>query len=96
VAAVLAVQQSFGVALPWWSAVLVVAALSLSTMLPLAPANLGVFEATAFVVYRELGVSDQRALGLALVQHACFLAPMIVTGYALLTARQLRSGPAKA
>jgi glycosyltransferase 2 family protein len=91
IAAVLAAQHALGVALPWWSGVLVVAALGISTMLPLAPANLGVYEATVFLVYRELGVGAERALSLAIVQHACMLAPMIGTGYLLLTARQLRA-----
>jgi len=90
VAAVLAAQHAVGIHLPWWSAVLVVAALGVGTLLPVAPGNLGTYEASAFVVYRSLGVPAHEALGLAIVQHLYFLAPAVGAGYLLLTVRQLR------
>ena len=88
VVAVVAAQHALGVALPWWSAVLVVAALGIGTMLPLAPANLGTYEATAFVVYRYLGVPSDVAIGLAIAQHLYFLIPAVGVGWLVLLVRQ--------
>jgi len=88
IAAILAVQQSLGVVLPWWSSVLVVAALGIGTLVPLAPANLGTYEATAFLAYRYLGVPADTALGLAMLHHLAFLLPAIGTGWSLLLLRQ--------
>ncbi|HYD54001.1 MAG TPA: lysylphosphatidylglycerol synthase transmembrane domain-containing protein [Gemmatimonadaceae bacterium] len=97
VLAVVAAHHALGVALPWWSAVLVVAALGIGTLLPLAPANLGTYEASAFVVYRYLGLPVETALGLAIVQHLYFLIPAIGAGWALLLARQFApSAPTRA
>jgi uncharacterized membrane protein YbhN (UPF0104 family) len=90
VAAVIAAQRAVGIELPWWSAVLLVAALGVGTLVPVAPGNLGTYEASAFVVYRSLGVPAHEALGLAIVQHLYFLVPAVGTGYLLLTVRQLR------
>lgn len=88
-AAVLAVQMAFGVPPSLSVGLLVLGALAISTMLPVAPANLGVYEATVFGVYRYVGLPADTALGLALVQHAAFLLPALFTGYALLTWRQM-------
>lgn len=95
VLAVVAAQHALGVTLPWWSAILVVAALGIGTLLPLGPANLGTYEATAFLVYRALGLPADTALGLALVQHLYFLVPAVGTGWLLLAWRQLPMGRAE-
>lgn len=87
--AVVAVQLAFGLEPSFVAAVVVVAALALSTLVPIAPANLGVYEATVFAVYRFLGVPADTALGLALVQHLSFLLPSLLPGYLTLTLRQL-------
>ena len=58
-------------------------------MVAVAPANLGVYEATVFIVYRYLGVTPEQALGLALLQHLCFLIPMVGTGYFLILFRNV-------
>jgi uncharacterized membrane protein YbhN (UPF0104 family) len=87
--AVIAIQMAFGLDPAIGTAALVLAALALSTMLPVAPANLGVYEATVFGVYRYAGLPAETALGLAVLQHLCFLAPPLVTGYATLTLTHL-------
>jgi uncharacterized membrane protein YbhN (UPF0104 family) len=89
-AAILAVQAAFGLEPSLATGLLVLAALSITTLLPVAPANLGVYEATVFAAYRFLDVPVQTALGIAIVQHLCFLVPSLLTGYAVLTLRQLR------
>jgi uncharacterized membrane protein YbhN (UPF0104 family) len=93
---VIAVQIAFGLDPSVGAALLVVAALAVATALPVAPANLGVYEATVFAIYRYLGISAETALGLALVQHLCFLVPALATGYVTLTLGQLGSRRARA
>ncbi|HEU4997045.1 MAG TPA: lysylphosphatidylglycerol synthase transmembrane domain-containing protein [Gemmatimonadaceae bacterium] len=83
--AVLAVQMAFGFGPSLPAAALVLAALAIATMIPVAPANLGFYEAAVFGAYRYVGVSTEAALGMALVQHLCFLLPMLATGYVTLT-----------
>ncbi len=47
-----AVQKSLGHGLPIWTTILVMAALNLATILPLTPGNFGVYEGTAFLIYK--------------------------------------------
>jgi len=96
VLAVIAVQIAFGNEPSVSAALLVVASLGVVTALPVAPANLGVYEATVFAIYRYLGAASETALSLAVVQHACFLLPPLATGYATLTLAQLTSRRARA
>lgn len=88
--AIIAIQAAFGIDPSFAPAVLVLAALAVTTSLPVAPANLGVYEATVFATYRYLGIDAEAALAMAIVQHLAFLLPMIGTGYVTLTLRQLR------
>ena len=88
--AVWAVLKGLGVEAPPYSAPLVLACVSLATMLPLVPANLGVYEAAVFGAYRYLGLSTEAALGLALVQHLCYLLPLVGTGYLILLGHNFR------
>lgn len=90
-AAIVAVQVAFGLDASLPAAALVLAGLALSTLVPVAPANLGIYEATVFTIYRYLGVPAETAIGLAIVQHLCFLLPSLATGYFTLTLRQLRT-----
>jgi glycosyltransferase 2 family protein len=89
-AAIIAVAVSFGIEPSLTTGLLVLASLALSTLIPVAPANLGVYEATVFAIYRLSGVPADTALGVALVQHVCFLIPSLTTGYLILTVRQLK------
>ena len=95
IVAILCIQHAFGVALPFGSAVLVLAALNLATLLPIVPGNVGVYEAAIVVAYAHLGVDAERALGMALVQHACYFVALGLPGYAWL-ARGARSRSAAA
>jgi len=88
-AAIIAVQHAFGVSLPLSGSLLVLAAVLLGTMLPLAPGNLGTYEASAFLAYRYLGLSAEQALSVAIVQHICFFIPAVSFGYAYISARTL-------
>ena len=86
---ILAVQLAFGLEPSLAAAMLILAALAIANLMPIAPANIGVYEAAVFAAYRYMGVSADTALGLAVVQHLCFLLPMLATGYLTLTLRQL-------
>jgi uncharacterized membrane protein YbhN (UPF0104 family) len=93
--AVFAVQRSLGVSLPLTSTLVILAAVTFATLLSIAPSDLGVYEASAFAAYRLLGVPPAEALALGLLQHACFLFPLVGTGY-LLTGWQALRKPASA
>ena len=87
--AILAVQAAFGATPSFAAAFTILAALGLSTIVPVTPANIGVYEATVFAVYRYLGVPTDAALAMAAAQHLCFLLPFVSVGYLMLTLRQL-------
>ena len=89
--AIWAVAAAFDKPLTAGGVLLVLAAVSLASMTQVSPGNLGVYEAAAFVAYRFLGLAPEPALGLALVQHLCYLAPLIGTGCLVLAWRSLKS-----
>lgn len=93
--AIISIQHAFGVALPPSSAVLLLAALNLATILPVVPGNVGVYEAAMVLAYGYMGVDAERALGMALVQHACYFVALALPGYGWL-ARGVRSRSAAA
>ena len=78
---ILAIQQSLGLDLPVGTALLVLASVNFVTMVPVTPGSLGVFEASSFAAYRLTGVSPEHALTLSLLQHVCYLIPMVGVGY---------------
>ena len=89
-AGILAVQQSLGLDLPVGTALLVLASVNFATIVSVSPGNLGVFEAASFAAYRLTGVSPEQALTLSLLQHACYLLPMLGVGYVYGGMRMLR------
>jgi uncharacterized protein (TIRG00374 family) len=89
--AIIATQHALGVDLPASSAILILAAAGFGTMLPLAPGNLGTYEATVILAYKWLGVSTGDAVALAIVQHLAYLAASTGAGYAVLSLRQIRA-----
>jgi uncharacterized protein (TIRG00374 family) len=88
---IFAAQHALGVSLPASSAVFILAAAGLGTMLPVAPGNVGTYEASVFLAYRWLGVSSGDALALAVVQHLAYLAASTGAGYVVLSVRQVRA-----
>lgn len=85
---IVAVQTSLGIELPVAATLVVLASVSLATMIPLAPANLGVYEGSAFLAYRWAGVDGENALALAVLQHLALLAAMGGSGWAAVTFRR--------
>jgi uncharacterized membrane protein YbhN (UPF0104 family) len=88
--AIWSVQRAYGVDLSVGGTLLVLAAVVLATMLPVAPGNLGTYEASVFLAYRHLGVAPELALSLAIVQHVCFMVPAVGVGYAWFSAQIAR------
>lgn len=85
--AIAAVAASLGVSLELGGVILVLAAVNLSTMVSVTPANVGIYEASAFAAYRIVGVDPATALGLSVLQHAAYLVPLAGAGWLLLIAR---------
>lgn len=85
--AIVAVQRAFGVPVTPAGTVLVLAAVILGTIVPVAPGNLGTYEASALVAYRHLGVAPETALGMAIAQHVAFILPSVGIGYGFVSAR---------
>ena len=90
-----ATQKSLGQELPFWTTILVMAALNLAMIFPLTPGNFGVYETTAFLIYKFSGLSAEIALSMAFLQHICFLIPMAGIGWIVLFGRFLNSIKAK-
>jgi len=88
---ILAVQAALGVELPLWSALAVLAAVSLATIISVSPGNVGVYEGSAYLAYTALGVSPETALGLAVLQHVAYLIPMAGTGWVVVLLAQKRA-----
>jgi len=86
--AIFAVQHAFGLELPWTAVVIVLAATSLATVVPFAPANIGTYEAGVFAAYRHLGIAPETALVLAVAQHCCQLVPAVGVGYVIISRRR--------
>ena len=82
-AALIAVQQAFGVDVSIGGTALVLAAVMLGSFLPVAPGNIGTYEAGAFLAYRHLGVEPAMATILTIVGHVCFMIPSVGIGYVL-------------
>lgn len=80
IAAIACVQHAFGLSLPLSSAILVLACLNLATLVPVVPGNVGVYEAAVVVAYVWLGVTPERALGIAVVQHLCYFLALALPG----------------
>ena len=83
--AIAAVQHAFGVDISVSGTLLVLAAVILGSMIPMSPGNLGTYEASAFLAYRYLGITPEQAMGLALVQHICFIVPSVGVGYLMMS-----------
>ena len=84
-----AVQRSLGVELPITTTTLILAATTFATLVPVAPGNLGIYEAAAFGAYRLLGVNELDAAALGLVLHLTFVIPAVGTGYLVTVWRTL-------
>lgn len=83
--AISAVQVAFGMSPSVRTVLPVLAATALGSVIPVAPANIGTYEAAAYGAYRFLGLTPEAALGIAVVQHVCQLLPAVGAGYIMLS-----------
>ncbi|MCP5468302.1 MAG: flippase-like domain-containing protein [Deltaproteobacteria bacterium] len=80
--AVFWVQKGFGLELPYYASIFVVAAFSFATTIPsVTPARTGVFEGAVISAYHFLGIPTEKAMALALIVHVVHTLPFVVTGY---------------
>jgi glycosyltransferase 2 family protein len=84
VAAVCAVQAACGIDISLPGALLIVAAVSLTTAIPLTPGGIGVYSATVFATYSFLGVASGPAIAAGVLQHLVELLPSLAVGYGAL------------
>jgi uncharacterized membrane protein YbhN (UPF0104 family) len=80
VCAMLCMQRAFGLDLPVGAAILALGMLNLSTLLPLVPGNIGVYEGAIVLAYSRYGVTVEQAVSLAAVQHLCYLLALAAPG----------------
>ena len=80
VAAMVCMQRAFGLDLPVGAAILALGMLNLSTLLPVVPGNVGVYEGAVVLAYSRYGVAAEQALGLAAAQHLCYLLALAAPG----------------
>jgi uncharacterized protein (TIRG00374 family) len=80
VCAMICMQRAFGLELPVSAAILALAMLNLSTLLPIVPGNIGVYEAAVVLAYARYGVPPEQGLGLAALQHLCYLVALAAPG----------------
>lgn len=81
---VAAVQHAFGLTVSVNTVLPVLAATALGTLIPVVPANVGPYEGAVFAALRVIGVPAERALVIAVVQHAVQLAAAVLPGVVLL------------
>jgi uncharacterized membrane protein YbhN (UPF0104 family) len=81
--AIYAAQRALRIEVSFSHTPVVLAVVTFATAMAIAPGNLGIYEMATIAAYRLLGVSYDEAAVLGLVQHACFLVPMLGTGYAV-------------
>ncbi len=86
--AAMCVQAAFGGPVSPATALLVVAALSIATILPGPPGNLGIYEAAAGIAYVACGIPSDSAVAMAMLQHLAFLAGSVLPGCVTLVVRQ--------
>jgi len=80
VCAMVCMQRAFGIELPVGAAILALGMLNLSTLLPIVPANVGVYEGAIVLAYSRYGVSVDQAVSLAALQHLCYLLALAAPG----------------
>ena len=88
--AIAAVQGAFGLDVTPQFVFAVLAASALGSVVPIAPANIGTYEAASYGAYRFLGLNADAALGITVVQHVCQLLPAVGAGYMVLSLPKLR------
>ena len=90
VVALIAGMRMFGMSLAPETAILALAVLNMATLLPIIPGNLGPFEGALVLVYTQLGMSAEKALAIAVLQHACYFVALAVPGCGWLFASSAR------
>lgn len=81
VAGALAVQIACGIEPNVAAAILAIAAVSVTTTLPVVPGNIGTYPLTVYLVYEAAGIATPQGLAAGLLQHASVILPALLAGY---------------
>ncbi|MGE0230430.1 MAG: lysylphosphatidylglycerol synthase transmembrane domain-containing protein [Flavobacteriaceae bacterium] len=81
VAGAIAVQIACGIEPSLAAAILAIAAVSVTTTLPVVPGNIGTYPLTVYLVYEAAGIPTAQGLAAGLLQHACVIVPALLAGY---------------
>ena len=81
VAGALAVQIACGIEPNLAAAILAIAAVSVTTTLPVVPGNIGTYPLTVYLVYEAAGIPTPQGLAAGLLQHGCVIIPALLAGY---------------
>jgi len=87
------VLLSLGLDVPGWTVPLSLTAVSLATMVSVTPAQLGLYEGSAYVAFSLAGLGTEEALGAAVLQHLAYLAPFVGSGWITLALDALLRHP---
>jgi glycosyltransferase 2 family protein len=96
---IVVIGSGLGVSLSPFTAALLISALALSSAIPAAPGNLGVYQLVAISVLGTAGIAREPALSLALIMQAMTLFTLAAWGlpsFWLLSARSVKLEPAPA
>lgn len=75
------VLRSFGVELPFSASLFIMVLLLFAVMVPASPGYIGTYHYACFRALTAFGVSDGRAVSIALIIHAVSFFPVIIAGF---------------
>ncbi len=82
--------DSFGLGIPVWGMILLLAVLNLGGLIPSSPGYAGTYHLIAIAVLSTFAVRKAEALSFILVFHATWYVPQTLLGLAILTQKNLR------
>lgn len=89
------ITLSFGFALPFSSALLILVLLAFAVSVPSSPGFVGPFHYAIYLGLGFYGIGKEEALGMAIVMHLAQFVPLVVLGLILLSKEKLSFGKIK-
>jgi len=74
------VLSAMGIAVPWWSSLLLLVVLQVGVAIPTSPGRVGVFHYLGYLTLTAIGVEGGTALAYAVVLHLVVFLPMMALG----------------
>lgn len=89
------ITASFGFALPFSSALLILILLAFAVSVPSSPGYVGPFHAAVYLGLGFYGIGKEEAIGMAIVMHLAQFVPLVILGLFLLSKEKLSIGKLK-